>query len=137
MKLSNFKVDSNAIENGAWVSPGEEYDDLQIKTRGFTDQYTDGRAAKMRRAALQAGFGTATDRLSQTTSREILVECLISYCLLDVRKLLDDNGVPVTFDAFCELLRNPSYPDLFTAALKAVGIAGVAKATSIETAAGN
>jgi CTP:molybdopterin cytidylyltransferase MocA len=134
-RLSNFKIDSKAVQAGAWVSPGDEYDDLQILTRGFTDAYTDARSAKMRRAAVQ--FNGDQAKIPNATSRAITVDCLESHVLLDVRNLADDAGAPVLFPAFCDLLRNPDYADLLTACIKAAGQVGVRKVVDLEDALPN
>jgi hypothetical protein len=123
-RLSRFRVDSTLLNEGEWVHPDEaEYDDLEIKTRGFTDAYTDSRAVKLRRAAQR--YGNDVARVPAHISRDITIEALIQHCLLDVRNIVDDNGNPITFDAFCNLLRNPDYADLVVAALKAASIVGM------------
>lgn len=134
-RLSGFKINSKAIENGQWVSPGEEYDDLQILTRGFTDLYTDARAAKLRRAAL--AYSGETTKVPNSIQREILVECMIEHVLLDVRNLTDDQGSPVDFARFCDLLRDPDYADLVTASIRAASLVGKQRLADTKDAAGN
>lgn len=134
-KLSSFKVDSNAVKQGEWVSPGEEYDDLQILTRGFTDLYTDARAARMRRLAV--GFGGDERKIPNELQREVIVDCLIKHVTLGVRNLVDDAGQPVTFAAFCDMLRNPDYADLFKAAVNAASMVGLVARQDVADALGN
>jgi len=134
-RIAAFRVDSKKIEQGEWVSPGEEYDDLEILTRGYTDVYTDARAAKLRRAAV--GFGGDTTKIPNAISRAIVVECLIQHVLLDVRHLADDQGAPVPFAAFCDLLRNPDYADLLTASIRAAGMVGLRRKADVDDALGN
>lgn len=135
-KLSSFRVDSHLVESGEWVFPDQDvYDELEIKTKGFNDRYTDARSSKLRRASQK--FGNDISRIPTSTSRDITVECLIAHCLLDVRGIVDDNGKSITFDKFCDLLRSPDYPDLIIAALKAVAVVGLVKASEIEEATAN
>lgn len=134
-KLSSFRTNSKAIQEGEWVKVGEEYDDLEIKTRGFSDVYFDAQAAKQRRAA--TGFGGDVTKLPSALRRSINVEALIAHVVLDVRNLTDDAGKPVTKDQFCDLLRNDDYAELVVACFKAAGQVGQRKAADIEDAVGN
>lgn len=134
-RLSSFRVDSKAVEEGAWVSPGAEFDDLEIRTRGVTDTYNDQRNAKMRRAAIR--FGGDLAKVPSAISRGITVDCLIADVLLDVRNIIDDDGKPILFDKFCEMLHSPDYIDLVVACLKAAAIVGLSKANEIDDAKKN
>lgn len=134
-KLNSFKVDSKLIEHGEWVSPGEEYDDLEIKCRGFTDTYTDVRSAKMRRAAMR--FGGDVNKVPISLSREITVDCMIDHVLLDVRNIQDEHGQPVTFEQFCQLLKTPDYYDLVLACLRAAAVVGTHRIDDVQDAAKN
>lgn len=135
-KLTNFKRDSKAIAEGEWISPGEEYEDLEIMTRGYTDMYADTRASRLRRAVTTAGV-RSVESLPSATVRTITVECLISHVLLDVRGLAHEDGTPVSFGEFCELLRNPDYGDLFVAAVTAASRVGMKRAEDLADALGN
>lgn len=134
-KISSFRVDTKAIESGEWVSPGEEFDDLEILTRGFTDAYTDSRSARTRKAAIP--FGGDVSKIPSVVGRNILVDCLVRHVLLDVRNLQDDDGESVKFPAFCTMLGSGDYPDLLRAAVQAANKVGVAKATDTADAVGN
>jgi hypothetical protein len=117
------------------VRVGEEFDDLEIKTRGLTDQYHDARAAKLRRAALQ--HGGDVNKLPLAVTRRILVECLGDHVLLDVRNLENESGEPVSFDQFKALLAEPDYADLVVAALKAAAQVGLTRQAETEDAVKN
>jgi hypothetical protein len=134
-RLSAFRVDSKAIEAGAWVKPGDEYDDLEIQTRGFTDVYTDAKAAKLRRAALQYGGDQA--KIPNAVVRRVIVDCLIGHLLLDVRGLADEAGAPVAFAGFCDLLRDPDYSPLVNACIQAASTVGLIKAAVAGDDLGN
>lgn len=129
-KLKAFKRDSRYQTTGEWVQIGEEYDDLEILTRGFTDSYTDKRSAMFRKTALK--YRGDVSKVTTAEGRDITIECLISECLLDVRNLLDEAGQPVTFAAFCGNLRDPDYADLYTATLMACGMVGRARAADAD-----
>lgn len=130
--LSKFRVNSKAIEEGRWVSPGEEFDELMIKTRGFGDHYYDARAAKMRRAA--TAYGGNVDRIPNAVTREITIDCLQAHCLQDVKNLVDEDGKEVNFQQFLKLMRDPDYADLVVASLKAVAVVGLQREAEVADA---
>lgn len=119
-KLSRFKADLARVNDGAWVTLGEEYGEIEIKTRGFTDVYNDARGAKIRRAASR--YGGDALKIPQAEVRAILIELLIKHCLLDVRNLEDEKGEPVSFALFCDLLQEDQFSDLYGAALAAANL---------------
>lgn len=134
-KLQNFRVNSKAIQAGAWVFPGEEYGDLEVRVRGYTDTYRNAYQARLRQAARPVGGDT--NKLSVEMQRNILRGAVDEHILLDVRNLEDDAGKPVQIDAFRKLLADPEYSDLFDAVLKAASIVGIIKAEDDKVDAGN
>lgn len=131
-KLRNFKRNlSQAYDSGEWVRVGDEYDDLEIQTRGFTDGYTDMRAALLRRVAVQKYRGDA-NKITSAEARDITIDCLEAKSLLGVRNLVDDDEQPVTLAAFIKMLRDPDYSELFTAALVACNNVGRARTADAE-----
>lgn len=131
-KLKNFKRDmAKALDSGEWVRVGDEYDDLEIQTRGFTDEYTDMRNALLRRTAVQRYRGDLT-KVTTAESRDITIDCIAAKSILGVRNLIDDDGQPVTLAAFVDMLRDPDYSDLFTAALVACANVGRARTADAE-----
>lgn len=128
-KLSNFRQDSAAIESGEWVTL-TEYDNLRIKTRGFTNQYKDAMALRRRRAAQSLGGDEA--KIPAGILRAITVEALINHLLIDVADLTDENGEAVTFEAFCNLLRNPDYEPLGLACIEAAQRVGKRQGYDME-----
>lgn len=133
-RVASFRTDSSAEEQGAWIEPGEEFDDLRIKTRGFTDVYRDAQAARLRRAAVP--FGGDESKVPNAVRRAVLIECLVKHVVLDVENLEDENG-PVEFAQFCEMLRNPDYKALVTAVLKAASMVGLQQQADLEEALPN
>lgn len=134
-RLSSFRVDPRAAEDGSWHSPGEEYEDLEIQSRAMGDRYSDALAAKRRRAA--ASLAGDTSKIPMAIARRLMVDALVEHCLQDVRNLADDAGEPVTFEQFCAMLRDPAYPDLLVAAIRAASMAGNVRAETTGDAAGN
>ena len=134
-KLSTLKQDHAAITEGEWIRVGDEYDDLEILTRGITDLYLDAQAAKQRRAAV--GFGGDVDRLPVAIRRKINVDCLIAHVVLDVRNLTDDAGQPINFTQFKELLHDRDYTPLVSACFLAASQVGRRTAADLEEASGN
>lgn len=135
--LRNFKQDSQAIENGEWVLVGGEFDDLEVHTKGMTDQYFDLQAAKLNKAARSVGGDV--NRLPGKVRRQITVDCIINTLFLDVRNLYhdDEKKEPVTKEEFIELLRDPDYMELVVAVMRAAGRVGQARAEAVEEAVGN
>lgn len=134
-KLGSFGRSRSAMDEGEWVSPGDEFDDLEIKTRAYNDAYTDLRALKLRREARRHGGDIG--KIPNAVQRAIIVDCLVAHCLQDVRNLEDDDGTPVPFDQFAEMLKDPRYGDLFIAATAAPAKVGLASAEEAEEAEGN
>lgn len=134
--LAKFKINSKAVNDGEWVSPGDEYDDLMIKTRGFTNAYQDARTAKMRQAARR--YSGDMTKVPSAMADEITIECMIDHCLLDVKNLLDKDQQPVDIERLKELLFDPDYQkELFNAIVKAAAIAGVFHDQDVEDAKKN
>lgn len=131
-KLSLFRVNGAAVREGEWI-PVEDYGDLEIFTRGFGDEYSDAQARKQRQAA--KSLGGDTDKLPVKVRRQINVECLIAHVVRDVRNLEHDDGSPVSFAEFCDLLRDPDYPGLLIASFTAAAMVGTRREIDIEEAA--
>lgn len=134
-KLGSFGRSRSAMDEGEWVSPGDEFDDLEIKTRPYNDAYTDLRALKLRQAARR--YGGEIGKIPNAVQRGIIVDCLVAHCLQDVRNLEHDDGTPVEFDDFVEMLRDARYGDLFVAAAAAPAKVGLTVAAEAEEAEGN
>jgi hypothetical protein len=132
-KLSNFRRDSAAIEAGEWVEL-PEWDNLRIRTRGFSNAYKDAMALRRRRAAMAYGGDEA--RIPASVMRNITIEGLIKDLLLDVADLTDGEGRPVSFEEFCSLLRNPDYEELGYACIDAASRVGKRQGYDMEDAAG-
>lgn len=132
-KLGNFKINSKARKDGEWVRPGEEYEDLEILTRGLTDTYFDGQAARQRRAAV--AYNGNVDKLPLAERREINLDLLIEHVILDVRNLTHDDGkTPVTFAEFKVMLRDPDYAELGLACFAAASQVGRRRQADVEDA---
>jgi hypothetical protein len=133
-KLSSFKRNTTAFNEGEWVRP-DPGEDLEIKARGLGDAYADAQAAKQRRAA--KSFGGDTEKLPVAMKRRINVECLIDHALMDVRGLEHEDGKPVGFEEFCDMLRSDDYPGLVALSFTAAAMVGDAQRADIEEAKGN
>lgn len=105
-KLSSFRADTAAINDGVWIRVDETlYDDLEIFSRGQTDAYVDAAAARTRKAA-EPYNGDAT-RIPNAALREVNASLLRDFLVIDVKNLSDDAGQPVTKEAFLDLLDKP------------------------------
>lgn len=116
-----------------WVSPGPDYGDVEILCRPLGFDYIDEQARLLRVAARKAG---GEDRISSADRAALNVEAMIKTGLVDVRGLVD-NGNPVTFTQFCDLLRQPEFGELANLAMAACGAAGRVRQDDMEEAAGN
>lgn len=133
--LSSFKVNSKAIQTGAWVRAGDEFGNLELHVRGITDSYTNAIGASMRRAARP--YSNNTTKIPAEVMRKLVIDCIDEHVLLDVRHLEDDEGKPITIDAFRVLLRDPNYPDLVEAVSRAAAQVGVVADEGAEADAKN
>lgn len=134
-KLKDFRRNSQAVEDGEWVRVADEFDDLEVKVRGYTARYHDLRNAKMRKAAVAVGGDQS--RVPAATADAIVLECMLAHIFLDVRNLEDEHGSPVTREGFIDLLRNPDYRQLVNAVLVAAGKVGQMNEDEKVEAAGN
>lgn len=135
-KLSDFRSDTRAIQDGAWVRVNEAiYDDLDIRTRGYTDDFVDAQTARLTRAA--EPYGGDRDRIPNAIRRTINANLLREFLVLDVRNLADDDGKPLTQEAFLLLLDNPAYHRLSRACFEAAGRVTTQSAAQVEAAVGN
>lgn len=134
-RLSDFTVNTKALEDGEWLSPGEEFDDFKVHVRGFGDAYQDMRAAKVRKAAIN----TANDpeRIPAEKMRDILVDCLDKHVLIGISGLVHDSGAPVTREEFVALMRTPEGSAFFTAVIQCANRVGKTKSEATKEAAGN
>ncbi|MFT8335103.1 MAG: hypothetical protein ABF628_02890 [Acetobacter orientalis] len=134
MLLSELKTNSATIQDGIFVKvPG--FPGLEIKTRGYTDEYIDARNRMNREIADQNG-GT----VSNAQARKVNAELLKEYLLLDVKGLFNGPGPeenPVTVDQLKELLDKPEYSRLARACWSAVGAVQVAAEKQAQDAEGN
>ena len=135
-RLSDFRSDTRAMADGAWVRVDDAmYDDLEILTRGFTDQFVDAQSRRLAKAAQP--FNGAQDRIPNAIRRAINAGLLKEYLVLGVRNLLDEHDQPVTLDAFFEMLGDPAYARLSRACWDAAAQVSVKSAEQLEHAAGN
>lgn len=133
-RISAFKINSKAVETGEWVRLGEEFDDADVRVRGFTDAYTDSHQRKLRVAA--KGYAGDTTKLPIAVARGLLIESLLAHVVLDVRNIQNADGSAMTMDQFAEYLRNPDYAPLLQATLGAAGRVGLS-ADDVADAVGN
>lgn len=136
-KLSSFLTDTKAINDGAWVVVNEAlYDDFAIKTKGFTDEFVDAQAARVKRVRADAGISDDVV-LPNALQREINASLLRDHLVLDVRNLEGDDGAPITVEAFHDLLDKPNAARLVRACWEAASKVSARTAKANEEALGN
>lgn len=131
--LASYKRNSKVKAEGVWKQPDPDRD-LRIKSRGYPDEYHDLQAAKQKKAA--KGFGGDTSKLPVAMTRKINVECLIATSLIDV-EMKDDDGNAVTFEEFCDALRDPDNVDLINLAFASANMADSEREDDLKEASGN
>lgn len=131
--LKTFRRDGRAMRDGQWICPGPEYGTLEILTRAIGPRYRDHVAAAVRAAAKQH---LSEDRIPAEVRDAINTEALIATCLQDVRGLAEE-GQPVTFARFCELIRQDDFVELNNAAFIAAGLVGRQVEQATKEAVGN
>jgi hypothetical protein len=135
-RLSEFRVDSRAIADGAWVRVDEAlYGDLDILTRGFTDDFIDAQTARLARAATP--YGGNQEKIPNAERRKINASLLRDFLVLDVRNLLDDADQPVSVQAFHGMLDDPAYYRLARACFEAAGRVSSQSEDQLRHALGN
>jgi hypothetical protein len=135
-RLSEFRVDSRAIADGAWVRVDDAlYGDLEILTRGFTDEFVDAQTARLARAA--NAYNNDQTRIPNAERRKINASLLRDFLVLDVRNLTDDDGHAVACDAFHAMLDDPAYFRLARACFEAAGRVSTQSEAQLRAAQGN
>lgn len=134
MKTSSFKRDARAMRDGEWVSPGPEFGEIEIKTKAMLPSYYDAMNAKTAREARRAG-GEA--KIGQAFRNKVIVDCMIEHCLMDIRGLEHDDGTPVLFAEFCEMIQDESFSELATMAIQATAQVGRSREDELVAAVGN
>lgn len=133
-KLSHFRRNSRAVQDGEWVRL-EDFFGIEIYTRGATDQYVDALNAAL--AAAAKPYGGDQARIPNAERRQINIELLLEYCVMDVRNLEGDDGQPLPFAEFTDMVRHPDYTDLWRACDNAASRVGRLKAERAKAAEGN
>lgn len=137
MKLSQIKVNSAAINGGAWVSV-PWLDGVRFRLRGLEQTgYQKRRADLIREAMLQAKIaGTPPDQVV-TVDQEI--EAFVERLMIDWEGLTDDDGTPIPYspEAALQYFKDPDLIDLWNAAYWASQQVRNAKVEAMEEDKGN
>ncbi|MFT8519447.1 MULTISPECIES: hypothetical protein [Acetobacter] len=135
--LSDLAIDSNAINDGAWVNI-DEYPGLKIKSRGYTDAFVDAQNRRLDKAMRAAGVASAA-LIPNAVRRQINAKLLADFLVVDVDGLFKDTAQtqPVTADEFKTLLQDPKYARLMNACWEAAGSVTRDGASQAEEAEGN
>lgn len=117
MRLADIKVDSNAIETGAWVDNIPDMGNLRLKVRGAGNAAYAAEQAKLLLAVPRSE--KVAGRVNPTTSDRIMAECLAKTTLLDWEGIEGDDGQPLPYskETALTLLSDPAYRVLRDAVL--------------------
>lgn len=135
VKLLKLRRDAQKVQDGEWIRPGEEFEDLELKIRGYTFEFTDARAERFRAAARK--YGGDINKVKGKESHAIVVSTIRDYLLLDVRGVQDQDGNPVTVEVFGQLLGDLNFQLLVKACIDAAGQVGQEKIEDDEIAVKN
>ncbi|WP_158659978.1 hypothetical protein [Niveispirillum cyanobacteriorum] len=138
--MANLKAlcrDTGRIEKGEWLRLYVDLDpdkDVFVLARGITKPFRDEVQRRVRQLAMQHGgdASNAPPEVIQRVDKEMYIERL----LMDV-KGLDDDGTPVSFERFCELLHQDEFIELWLATQKAIQIFSGIKVEDANAAAKN
>ncbi len=128
MDIAKLLSNEAGIVHGMWVKPGPDFGDLEIQTRGVTDEYID--ASQRTRGLNEARF--APDPVPNAVARATEVDLFLRHQFLGVRGLTRGTGEEakaVEDHEFRELLPTVSGRKLWLACRIAVN-----KVTESDTA---
>ena len=132
-ELSTVTVAEVAPE-GDWICPGGDTDDIEFRTVGLNDAYSDAQAAKHRRLA--KAYEGDIGRVPTHLLRKANMEALLQHCVSGVRNLTQ-GGVEVAWDDAKAMLFDPKRKPLAEGAFKAARIAADRRVADLAEAEGN
>lgn len=133
--LSEFKTDTRAINDGSWIRVNEAlYGDLEILTRGFTDDFVDANNARMGKAAQD--YGGDRTLIPNSELRRLNASLLEDFLVLDVKNL-KRGETAVTVADFHAMLYDPAFNRLARACWDAAGRVSTRSMAQLENARGN
>jgi hypothetical protein len=136
VSITEFRSDTRSINDGDWVRvDAARYGDLEIFSRGFTDEFVDAQNNRTGKAA-EAYVGDKT-RIPNSELRKINASLLEDFLILDVRNLTDDAGIAVTVDTFHSMLYEPQYSRLARASWEAAARISTRSMAQLDAARGN
>lgn len=134
MKLSEFKINSQAIEKGEWIGEIPNLGDVRIHTRGAGN--SDWRQLQSEMVAKVAKDQTSVSAKDQDS---INLACLLEAGLIGWENLQDDNGATIPFsrETAEALMSDPDCRVFFDGAIYAASVVGRKRVTRAADAAKN
>lgn len=132
------KRDAAKVNEGDWVRLHLDDDpdkDAYLRTLGHTDAFRDALARRVQKTA--QGYGGNAAKIPSAVARAIDIDLYSTLLFKDIRGLEDENGQPVDFERFCDLIRQPDYLPLFNLCAAAVASIGQMQEEAKESAAKN
>ncbi|MFY8093039.1 MAG: hypothetical protein ACOVN0_06115 [Niveispirillum sp.] len=136
--IVSAKRDAAKVNEGDWVRLHLEDDpekDAFLRTLGHTDAFRDALARRVGKVA--QNYGGNASRIPTAVARAIDIDLYSTLLFKDIRGLEDEQGQPVDFERFCDLIRQPDYLPLFNLCVAAVASIGQMQDEAKETAAKN
>lgn len=136
MKLSEVKVDSDRIEQGAWVPDISECPGLKLKVRGQGNKDWRRLQSRLLDAVPRK---KRVNRLDYDEGERITNRLLLDTCLIDWDGLQDDDGnaIPYSKEMAETLLTDPDFRKFRDAVFTASSLVGENNEEDIKDASGN
>lgn len=137
MKLSEIKVNSLAIESGAWVKNIPEMGELELLVRGSENRIARDLKSKLMRAVPQGARvdGLIPAEIMDRIDAQVAAEAV----LIDWKGISDEQGQPIPFSKAkaLEILLNPDLQAFNFAVTFASRMVATMKAAADEAIVGN
>lgn len=137
MKMKDMAVDTDRVENGAWVDDIPEMEGLKLKVRGSNN--VDWRRLQARLVDAVPRKKRPGGRLDPDEQDRVIALCLLNTCLLDWDGLEDDDGkaLPYSKQMANTLLTEPQYRRFRDGVIWAAGVVAESDKVNKEEASGN
>ncbi len=136
-KLSSLRRDVARITAGEWLRLYIDMDpdkDVWVEAKGITQPFRDEVQRRIKELAQK--YGGDLRNAPPEVTRNVDVDMYCDRLLTNVRGL-DDDGRPVGFEEFCQLLRQEEFLELWQATQTAVQLFSGVKVEDAKAAAKN
>ncbi|MFT8245195.1 hypothetical protein [Roseomonas sp. BN140053] len=133
--LASLTAAETADPEGDWIAPGGDADDIEVRTVGFSDAYTDAQARRHRRLA--QAYGGDVTAVPVALMRKANLDCLLQHSVFGLRNLKGEDGQDLPFEEVKRMVYEPRFRPLADAMFAAARLATARRKADIEDAEGN